>query len=75
MIVEPPQTFNSDESYVISTCYGQSMENKPNKVISKMVLTHLLKRRDENKTWPHPSSIAMTSAEHIYLKVFCIILK
>ena len=75
MIVEPPQTFNIYESYVISTCYGQSMENKPNKVISKMVLTHLLKRWDENNTQSHLSFIDMTSEEHISIKVCCIIIK
>ena len=40
-----------------------------------MVLTHLLKRWYEDKNWSHPSFIAMTPAEHISLKVCCIILK
>ena len=75
MIVDPPPKFNSDESDVLSICYGQSMENRSNEVISKIVLTHLLKRWDENTTRLHPSSIAMTPAEHIYLKICCIILK
>ena len=51
------------------------MKNKLNGDISKMVLTHLLKLWDENKTQLHPSSMAMTPAEHIYIKVCCIILK
>ena len=75
MIVDSPPKFNSDESYVISIFYGQSMEIQSNEVISKMVLTHLLKRWDENKTQLHRSSIAMTPAENISLKIFCSILK
>ena len=45
MIVDPPPKFNSDESYFISSCYGPSMENQSNKVISKMVLTNLSSQR------------------------------
>ena len=51
------------------------MENQSNEVISKMVLTHILKLWDESKTQLHPSSAAMTPAEHMSLKDFCIILK
>ena len=75
MIVYSTQKLDSDESYFLSSCYGTSMGNQSNKVISKMVLTHLLKHWDENTTRLHLSFIAMTSAEHISLKVCCIILK
>ena len=75
MIVDPPPKLDSDESDFLSCCYDPSMENKSNEVISKAVLTHMLKRWYESKTQSHPSSIAMTPAEHIYLKVCCIILK
>ena len=75
MIVDPPPKLNSNESDFISSCYGISMENQSNEVMSKMVLTHILKRWDESKTQLHPSSIAITPTEHIYLKVCCIILK
>ena len=75
MIVDPPPTSNSDESDVLSICYVPSMENQSNEVISKMVLTRLLKRWDDSKTWSHPSSIAMTLSEHIIVKVCCIIMK
>ena len=67
MIVDQPPKLNIGESEVPYIRYVQSMENQSNKVISKMVLTHILKRWDENKTRFHPSSIAMTSAEHISL--------
>ena len=75
MIVDPPQKLDSDESDFLSICYGPSMENQSNEVISKMVLTHLLKRLDESKTQLDPSSIAMTPEEHISLKVCSIVLK
>ena len=75
MIVDPTPKLNSEESDFLSSCYGPSMKNQSNEVISKMVLTHLLKHWDENKTQLHPSSIAMTPTEQISLKVCCIILK
>ena len=50
MIVDPHQKLDSDESEFLSKCYGQSMKNQSNEDISKMVLTHLLKRWDQNKT-------------------------
>ena len=51
------------------------MENKSNKVISKMVLTHPLKLLDESKTQLHHNSIDMTPSEQISPKVCCIIMK
>ena len=75
MIVDPHPKLDSDESEVLSNCYGQSMKNQLNEDISKIVLTHLLKRWDENKTQSHPSSTAMNSEEHISLKVCSIVLK
>ena len=46
-----------------------------NEDISKRVLTNLLKRWDKNKTQSHPSSTALTAAEHVSLKVCNIVLK
>ena len=43
MIVDPPPKLYKDESDVVSGCYAQSMENQPNEVITKMVLTHFFK--------------------------------
>ena len=75
MIVDSPPKLDSDEPDFISICYGPSIENQSNEVISKLVLTNILKPWDENKTQLNPSSIARTPAEHISLKVFWIILK
>ena len=75
MIVDPHPKLDSDESDFLSYCYGQSMKNQSNKDIDKRVLTHILKRWDKNKTQPHPSSTAITSAEQISLKVCSIVLK
>ena len=51
------------------------MKKELNEDIAKRVLTHLLKRWDQNKTQLHPSSTALTAAEHVYLKVCSIVLK
>ena len=66
---------DSEESHIISGSIGISSENLSNEVISKMVLTHLFKRRDEGKTQSHPGSIAMTPPENISLKLCSIIMK
>ena len=50
MIVDPKPKMDSDESEFLSNCYRQSIKNQSNGDISKMVLTHLLKRWDEEKT-------------------------
>ena len=75
MIAEPHPKLYSDELELLSNCYGQSMKNQLNEDIAKRVLTHLLKRWDQNKTQSHPRSTAITSAEHISLKVCSIFMK
>ena len=75
MIVDPPPKSNSYESAFLSICYNQSMENKPNEVISKMVLTHILKCWEESKTQFHPSYTSIFPLEKISLKLCFIILK
>ena len=50
MILDPHPKLDSDESEFISNYYGQSMENQSNEGISNMVITHLLKLWDQNKT-------------------------
>ena len=75
MIVDPHPKLDSDGLELLSNCYVQSMKNQSNEDISKMVLTHLLKRWYQNKTQSHPSSTTTTSAEHISLKVCSIVLK
>ena len=46
MIVYPPPKLDSEESNIISGCFGISSENQSNEIISKMVLTHILNRWD-----------------------------
>ena len=62
MIVDPHPKLESDELELLSNCYGQSTKNQFNEDISKMVLTHLLKSWDQNKTQFHPISAAITLA-------------
>ena len=75
MIVDPHPKLDSDESAFISNCYVQSTKNQLNGDISKIVLTHLIKRWDQSKTQLHPSSTDITSAERISLKVCIIVMK
>ena len=74
MILDPPQKLDIEEAYFFCS-FGISSVNLSNEVISKMVVTRLLKRRYEIKTQLHPSFSAMTLPEHIYLKIWSIIMK
>ena len=75
MIVYPPQKMDSKESNILSSSIGLSSENKSNKFILNMVLTHIKNRCDEIKNQSHLISIAITPTEHIYLMLCHIILK
>ena len=44
MVVDPPPKLDTEESNILSSSFDLSSWNKSNEVISKMVLTHLLKR-------------------------------
>ena len=43
MILDPSAKLDSEESNIISSSIGILSENKSNEVISKMVLTYILK--------------------------------
>ena len=51
------------------------MKKGTNEVIAKRLLTHLLKRWNQNKTQSHPISTALTAVEHVSLKVCNIVLE
>ena len=75
MVVVPTLELDSEESDIPSISFGISNENKSNEFISKMALTHLLKHWRESKTWSHSSYTSISPSEHMYLKLFYIILK
>ena len=59
MIVDPPPKLDFEESDIIYSSFVISRVNQSNEVISKMVLTHILKRWEESKTQSHPRFYAM----------------
>ena len=73
MIVDPPPKLYSEESDILSSYFGISRGNQSNEVISKMVLTHLLKSWEEIKTQSHPSFYAMTPSEKILLRFVALL--
>ena len=75
MVVYPSPKLHIDDLVIISKCDVPGIKKGTNEVISKRVLTHLLKRWDQNKTQSHPSSIALSPAEHVSLKVCKFFLK
>ena len=60
MIVDPPQKLDNEELSILSSYFGISIEKKSNDDISRMVLTHILKRWEESKTQLYRRSSAMT---------------
>ena len=75
IVVEPTLELDSEESDIIYISFGVSIENQSNKVISKILFTHISKRWEESKHQLYPSSISMTPSENISPKLCCIILK
>ena len=75
MIVDPHPNLHIDDLVILSKCNVPGMKKGTNEVIAKRVLTHLLKCWDQNKTQSHPSSSALSPAEHVSLKVCDIVLK
>ena len=75
MIVDPNLEKEIEEYYIISSSCGISSQNESNEVITKMVLTHLLKRGEEINTKSHPSPTSISPSEHISISFCCIILK
>ena len=75
MILDPPPKLDSEESYIISSNFCITRGNKSNEVISRMILTHLLKRWEESKTQSNPRLSAMNTSKNISLEVCCIIMK
>ena len=75
MIVDPHPKLHIDDLVILSECRVPGMKKGTNEDIAKRVLTHILKRWDQNKTQSHPSSSALSTAEHVSLKVFDIVLK
>ena len=69
MTTDPHQKLGGEESNILPSYFGISIENQSNKVISKMVLPHILKRREESKTQSHHGFSAMTPSENISHKV------
>ena len=75
IVVYPSPKLHIDDLVILSKCDVPGMKKGTNEVIAKRVLTHLLKRWDQNKTQSHPSSSALSPAEHVSLKVCDIVLK
>ena len=75
LIVDTPQKLAYKESKILSAYFGLSSENISTEVISKMVLTRILKCWYEGNHQLHPSFISMTLSENISLKRYSIILK
>ena len=74
MIVDLHPRLHIDDLVLLSKCNDPGIKKGKNKDIAKMILTHILKRWDQNKTQSHPSSTALTEAEHVSLKVCNIVL-
>ena len=68
IIVNPPPNPESEESNIISSSFGISRGNQSNEVISKMVLTHILKRWEESKVQSHTRFSVMAPSEKNLLR-------
>ena len=63
------------EKQTISTSFRYSSQDQSTENNSKMILTHILRRCNGNKSSSHPSTNIMTPSEHVALKILSIEIK
>ena len=55
--------------------FGSSSQDQCMETNTKIILTNVLKRWNENKSISHPSTCALTPAENVALKIYSIEIK
>ena len=75
IIVYPSPKLTDQEKRSIATSFGYSSQYQCIETNTKRILTHVLKRWNENKSIAHPSICALTPAENVAMKICSIELK
>ena len=63
------------EKCSIATYFGSSSQDQFIETNTKIILTHVLNRWEENKYSVHPNTFALTPAETVALNIYSIELK
>ena len=72
IVVSPSLSLTSHEKEVIDTSFGSSYQEKSVEMISKLLLTHLIRCLDENKSISHPKTTSISPPENVALKICSI---
>ena len=71
----PSQNLTNQEKKHIRNSFDASSQDQCIETNSKRIMTHVLRRWDENKSNAHPSSCALNPAETVAMKIYSIELK
>ena len=75
VLVTPSPKLTNQEKKCVGNSFDVSSQDQCIETNSKIILTHVLRRWDENKSNAHPSTSALTTAETVALKIYSIELK
>ena len=75
VLVTPSPRVTNQEKKCLRNSFDASSQDKCIETNSKIILTHVLRRWDDIKYNAHPSTIAMTPAETVAMKIYSIELK
>ena len=73
--MNPPPKLTDQEKHSIVTYFGSSSQDQSVENSTKIIMNHLLKRRNGKKSSTHPSAHAMTPTKILAVKVYSIGIK
>ena len=75
IIVNPSPKLTDQEKRSVATSFGSTSQYQFIETNTKRILTHVLKRWNENKYIANPSICVLTPAETVAMKIYSIELK
>ena len=75
IIVNPPPKLTDQEKHSIANSFVSPSQDQCIETNTKRILTHVLKRWNEDKSIAHPSTCAFTPAETVAMTIYLIELK
>ena len=75
VIVNPSQKLTDQEKKSVMNYFDAFSKDQCIETNTKIILTHVLMRWNEDKSYSHPSTCAFTAAETVALKIYLIELK
>ena len=73
--MNPSPKLTYQEKKSVMNSFGCSFQYQCIETNTKIIMTHVLRSRNENKSIAHPSTCVLTPAETVFMKIYSIKLK